>query len=324
MSTSRPRSGVALLAVLWLSAALATIALSLADTVRGEAERSATAVDSLRSSYLAEGAVRRAALYMDWARKYPNNPAYRPPDPYFTFDFPEGQATVEVIPETAKFNINYIGPDDLVRILIYLGVEPGAAQEIAAAIADWRTPAQPGSTAFDAFYQTLQPPYLASHAPFQDIEELLSVKGVTPELFYGTWQNAPEGSPHYLMPSNGLRDCLSVFGTAIRFDVNFAAPAVLAAIGVPPEGIDAIVRQRKVQPFRTADDLAQFAQIAGPGFPRLRLGGNTIFTLRATARVRLGNGQLSDMRRTVAALVKMRPGTDAPYHILRWYERVVQ
>ncbi|HVN05577.1 MAG TPA: hypothetical protein VMT86_14225 [Bryobacteraceae bacterium] len=326
MSTRRrqPRSGVALLAVLWLSAALATIALSLADTVRGEAERSATAVDGLRSSYLAEGAARRAALYLDWARKYPLNPAYKPPVPYFNFDFPEGQATVEIIPETAKFNINYIGADDLVRILVNLGVDAGVAQEIAEAIIDWRTTSKPGSTPFDAFYQTLQPPYLASHAQFQDIEELLSVKGITPEIFYGTWQNAPEGSTHYLMPRSGLRDCLSVYGATSRFDANFAAPAVLAAIGVPPEGIDAIVRQRNAQPFRTADDLAQFAQIAGPGFPRLRIGGNTIFTLRSTARVRLGNGQLSDMRRTVAALVKMRPGTDAPYHILRWYETLVE
>ena len=41
--------GTALLAVLWLSAALAAIAMSLADTVRGEAERSATAVDGLRT-----------------------------------------------------------------------------------------------------------------------------------------------------------------------------------------------------------------------------------------------------------------------------------
>ena len=45
MSTSN-RRGSALLAVLWLSAVLAAIAFSLASTVRGEAERAATSVDS--------------------------------------------------------------------------------------------------------------------------------------------------------------------------------------------------------------------------------------------------------------------------------------
>ena len=43
--------------------------------------------------------------------------------------------------------------------------------------------------------------------------------------------------------------------------------------------------------------------------------------LPLTARLRLANGQLSDLRRTVAAQVKfMPPGSDAPLHILRWYD----
>jgi type II secretory pathway component PulK len=74
MLTSNHTRGTALLAVLWLSAALATIAISLADTVRGEAERSATAVDGLRSQDLAIGGLRRAILYMDWGRTHPTTP----------------------------------------------------------------------------------------------------------------------------------------------------------------------------------------------------------------------------------------------------------
>ena len=37
--------------------------------------------------------------------------------------------------------------------------------------------------------------------------------------------------------------------------------------------------------------------------------GNSILTIRATARVKLANGQLSDMKRTVAAQVKYMPAT---------------
>ena len=53
----------------------------------------------------------------------------------------------------------------------------------------------------------------------------------------------------------------------------------------------------------------------------LRLEGNSILTIRATARVRLPNGQLSDMKRTVAAQVKYMPSSySTPIHFLRWYD----
>ncbi|MGC8793646.1 MAG: hypothetical protein ACP5U2_09680, partial [Bryobacteraceae bacterium] len=60
------RRGGALLAVLWLTAALAAIAFAVASTVRAETERSANSLDSLRAYYVATGAIERAILYMDW------------------------------------------------------------------------------------------------------------------------------------------------------------------------------------------------------------------------------------------------------------------
>src|ERR1039458_8186869 len=64
--------GSALLAVLWLSAALAAIAFSLSSTVRGETERASTAVDGLRSYYLASGAIERASLELLWTTTSPD------------------------------------------------------------------------------------------------------------------------------------------------------------------------------------------------------------------------------------------------------------
>src|SRR5581483_4170610 len=125
------RRGSALLAVLWLSAVLAAIAFSLASTVRGEAERASTGVDSTRAYYLATGAIQRSILYVLWGR----NPAG-------VFEFPSGEAYVELIPEAAKFNINGIPPQDLFRLLENLGVEPERAQMITGAVVDWRSPAQ--------------------------------------------------------------------------------------------------------------------------------------------------------------------------------------
>src|SRR5579862_1836411 len=204
MSTGKPAQGTALLAVLWLSAALATIAIAIADTVLGETERSATAADGLRGENLAVGGLQRAILYLDWARFHPEIPRYKPPAPFFAFDFPEGQAVVEIIPETAKLNINRTSPEDLVRLLMALGAGEARSQEIAAAILDWHAPPPGGGSPFDEFYQTLSPPFQAPHQNFQDVEELLSVKGVTPDLFFGAWESAQEDSPQRLVARDGL------------------------------------------------------------------------------------------------------------------------
>ena len=70
---------------------------------------------------------------------------------------------------------------------------PARAATIAAAIVDWRSPGTAGSP-FDAYYlSAMTPSFQAPHASFQEIEELLSVRGVTPEIFYGTWAPAGNG-----------------------------------------------------------------------------------------------------------------------------------
>ena len=65
--------GGALLAVLWLSAGLAAIALSVSSNVRSETDRVATEGEGLRASYLAAGALERAILWVQWGS---NGPAY--------------------------------------------------------------------------------------------------------------------------------------------------------------------------------------------------------------------------------------------------------
>src|SRR4051794_5584690 len=60
------QKGSALLAVLWMSAALAAIAFSLAATIRTETSRATTDADGLRARYLATGSVERGVQWMIW------------------------------------------------------------------------------------------------------------------------------------------------------------------------------------------------------------------------------------------------------------------
>ena len=316
------KRGSALLTVLWLAAALAAIAFALANTVRGEVERTSTAVDGTRAYYLARGALERALLWVNWGPNYmlpDGSPRYYTRNmPFLRFGFPTGEALVEVVPEATKVNINRAKIEDLFRLLITLGTDPERAQEIAAAIVDWRTPGPPNALSpFDQFYVSLTPSFLGRHASFQEIEEVLLVKGMTPEIFYGTYERDAQGR---LVPRGGLRDTITVYGVSDRVDVNTAPPALLAAVGLSPDMVAAIVNARSVNPFRTMDQLASF--IPPELLGRVGVGlGLSLYTLRATAQLRLANGQLSDLRRSVAAQVKFHPpGTEQPWQVLRWYD----
>jgi general secretion pathway protein K len=314
----RDERGSALLAVLWLSAALTVIAFSVASTVRAETDRVSTSADGLRASYLASGAVQRAIQWICWG------PDYRRPDgsamfyewkmPRLNMRFPSGDAIVQMIPESSKMNINFASADDIARVVTAITGDVMQAQQVAAAIVDWRGGAFPGP--FDPLYSSLNPTFRARHASIQEIEELLDVAGVTPELFYGNYISDAQGR---LYASGGLRDSFSVWGSPGPYDANTVSPALMLAVGVPEQGVAAIVAARQNAPFRNMGDVASL----GFPTPRIAVGGNLIWTLRAVARLRRPDGSPSEVVRSAAAVVKMldpRQYPGNPVHVLRWYD----
>jgi len=309
------RRGSALLTVLWVSAALSAVCFSLSTTVRGEAERVSTDLDSLRAYYLAQGAVEKGAIEMNWGRWYPDKPYPRGPG-FADYEFLTGKAHVEFIPEMAKLDLNNISGDRWARLLGAMGVEPERAQSIAAGIVARKSGGQ-AITPFSA-----APTFPGGAASFQEIEELLTVPGVTTELFYGTFVPNPELRPDEprLFRRSGLVDCVSMFGSSGPVDARTADPAVLAAVGVPPEGVRALMEERS-QRMLTDKALDALKPLLGPGAGNLTIDGHSIYTIRATARLKLADGKYSDVRRTVAAQVKFMPKDfDTWIHILRWYD----
>ena len=324
---SRRRRGSALLMVLWLSAALAAIGFSLASTVRGEAERTSTALDGVRSYYLAVGGIQRCQVELLWSIQFPNERTIKQGSTEVLYNFPSGLVRVEIIPETARLDVNNTPVPELVRLLNALGVAPGKAEVIAAAIDAWRKPGDGGG--MPSFSSNLPPSFRVPHTSFQEIEELLLVPGVTPDLFYGTYVPTEAAEPSVnvdgtpagrLAQRGGLLDCLTVYGSGGQVDANTAAPAVLAAVGVPPFAIPALVARRQKAPL-TQGELGEFMSSVGADMSRLRVEGNWIATLRATARLRLPDGKLSDLRRTVAAQMRFQqPGSKMAIDVLRWYD----
>ena len=88
--------------------------------------------------------------------------------------------TVRVVDEASKLNINTVTKGQLLEL-------PEMLEEIADSIIDWRdeddTPSEGGAEG--GYYENLPFGYMARNGPFRTIRELLMVKDVTPELFYG-------------------------------------------------------------------------------------------------------------------------------------------
>jgi general secretion pathway protein K len=87
---------------------------------------------------------------------------------------------VRVIDESSKLNINTITKEQLLGL-------PDMVEEIADAIIDWRDSddVPSGAGVESGYYESLTYGYMARNGPFRTLRELLLVKGVTEELFYG-------------------------------------------------------------------------------------------------------------------------------------------
>lgn len=310
--------GGALLTVLWLSAALTAIAFTVATQVRGETERTSTHLEQTRAYFLATGALDRALLWIGWqGHRYPDGRPmfYEYGMPLMNMAFPGGLATVEMIPESSRLNVNRASPLELSRLLSAMGVPPERVQVVVESIIDWRTEA-PGSP-LDAFYQSLGPTFRARHASLEQIEELLYVRGVTPDLYHGTWARNQAG---VLTRLPGLKDCLTVYGFNSVYDINATPYPVMIAAGIPADVAAAVVQRRTMRPFYKPEEATPFV---GPAMGKLRLGGNSIITMRSTATLRTPAGQLSDVRRSAAMVVKFNQDLKkdpTPYWVVRWYD----
>ena len=100
-----------------------------------------------------------------------------------------GQFQIVKITELeSKFNINIADQAILDQAMRLVGVDSGEAAAVTASIMDWIDPdnsPSPGGGAESEHYQTLEPPYFAKNQPFDDLSELLLIRGVTPEMYWG-------------------------------------------------------------------------------------------------------------------------------------------
>jgi general secretion pathway protein K len=138
-----------------------------------------------------------------------------------------------------------------------MGVDASEINVVSDSIKDWiRTDGPQPAGAKSDYYQGLAVPYYAKEAPIDDLSELLLVKGVTPEMYWGSnatnhtpsvFQHklglgtAPGQAPDYPF---GLVEIFTPFSSG-KINVNTADANVLQMIpGVDAAMADAIIKQR--------------------------------------------------------------------------------
>lgn len=239
--------GSVLVAVLWMLGMLAVFSWAVARQASQELLFGQWIRDGVQGRALARAGVTRAilevqqdkfevfdALNESWASN---------PEAFENVSLQDGSFSVMchdydppvfgLCDESARISVNDAPEELLVNLL--KTVEPSltdqAAKPIAQAMIDWRdTDSNPMAEGAEApYYEGLKKPYALRNQPFQSVEELSLVRGMTPELF------------------EKIRPFVTVYSEG-RVNFNTAGETVLKALGLSP-GLAA-----KVLSFRKGGD----------------------------------------------------------------------
>lgn len=115
-----------------------------------------------------------------------------------------GSFEYTITDEDGKLNINTASIDQLKYLFENVGIDITEVDTIVDSIFDWRDKNDLHllNGAEEDYYQSLPQPYSSKDGPFDTIEEILLVKGMTPEFLYGSKgedeEDAIEGVINYL------------------------------------------------------------------------------------------------------------------------------
>jgi general secretion pathway protein K len=96
-----------------------------------------------------------------------------------------GAFSIRVVDLDRKYNINRANETILRQALTLMGAAPHELSIITDSILDWRDPddAPRMNGAESDSYRMLWPPYLAKNGPFDDLSEMLLIRGITPTMY---------------------------------------------------------------------------------------------------------------------------------------------
>jgi general secretion pathway protein K len=276
--------GIALLMVLWIVIILTVIALSFSFMTRTDTHATLFFKEGMEKQFLAEAGMERAImemLYRDHIKNLPTAPmeseVVRVDGREYTGQLGADYYVYGILDESGKININLLTDNSdiiLGNLLVNRGVPKELADTIVDSVRDWTDSDDTHrlNGAESDYYMSLPVPYAARNGKFEAVEELLLVKGMTPEILYGNAKTP------------GIFNFVTVYSTAGKININTAPKEVLAALpGMTPEMADQVVGMRSLVDIT---DLEQVNQVMGDAFttilPYVGYTGSSLYTIEST------------------------------------------
>jgi general secretion pathway protein K len=166
--------------VLWTLAFLSLLGAALVATGRQDTQRTRNLLDGAAAEAAADGAVQQAIFaLLDSSERH-----WNPDGGVHVLRSGRYLIEVRLEDENSKVNPNIASVELLQALIAQLGANPPAAAGLAAAIADWRSAGRQARPlgAKAAQYAAAGRDYAPPGAPFESLDELGAVLGMTPEL----------------------------------------------------------------------------------------------------------------------------------------------
>lgn len=242
------QEGIALLLVLWVLTILMVIVLSFSFMAGTETRATLSFKDGIENRLIAEAGIERGIMELFYRNVYKNQSielegreVWKTDGRLYTGKIGDGYYTVRITDESGKVDINTVSDVVLKNLLINIGVQGEEVDTIVDSTMDWKDPDDFHRLhgAESDYYMSLPNPYKAKNANFDTVEELLLVKGVTPEILYGSTSGGGK---------KGLIDFITVNSKRGQININAAPKEVLMAIpGMTPEIADIIIDYRQTK-----------------------------------------------------------------------------
>jgi len=279
--------GIALLIVLWILTILMVIVFSFSVMTRGETYGLLAFREGMEKKFLAEAGINRGVLEIVYRSVNQNQAVtlagkelWRLDGTPYDIQGGNGGYQVRIMDITGKISLNSLTDSSgivLKNLLVNQGVSPENADIIVDSILDWKDADDLHrlSGAESDYYMSLPNPYKARNANFETLEELILVRGMTPEILYGKDQK------------KGIINFLSIHGTTNQINISAAPKEILAAIpGMNAAMADRLVEFRAVADIRGVEDIRE---IIGDSYPLMAPyitfapgSGTPVYSIEAT------------------------------------------
>lgn len=274
------QKGSALIIVLWITTLLATIAFTLSFLVRVESLGVLGFRQDVQNRYFSQGGISRAIMEMVYRNSTKLSQISIEP---WRVDgranhgvIAGGKYSVRITGEDGKLDINLLSDASgiiLGNILRDSGVDTEQADSIVDCVLDWKDADDLHrlNGAEDEYYLSLKTPYRARNGDFESIEELLLVKGITPEILFGG------------KGKKGITGLLTVHSGSSTINPNSAPREILTAIpGLGAESAERIIARRENAEFNSIEEVRGEA---GGDFasaePFLAIGETSVYSIES-------------------------------------------